>query len=137
MKFYAEIKGNGRIIPLHDSDYDVFKKCKRDTVLQFEVKQKRNYQFHKKFFALIEMVYNNQDVYTSSERLREDLTIESGYYEEHITFDGEIKLTAKSISFAKMDDIEFSQLYSDFCNTIIRVLGWDNEMIEDNLESYL
>lgn len=137
MKFHAEINAQGKIIPLFDSDYEVFKKLKKNTALAFEVKQERNYKFHKKFFALITMVFDNQEIYTDRDVLRYDLTIEAGFWNEHVDFNGEIKRTAKSISFASMDDTEFSSLYNAFIMAVIRVMKWDNEMIEENLESYL
>lgn len=137
MKFHAEINAQGKVIPLFDSDYDVFKKLKKNVPLSFEVKQERNYKFHKKFFALITMVFDNQEIYEDRETLRYDLTIEAGFWNEHVDFNGEIKRTAKSISFAAMDDIEFSSLYNAFVMAIIRVMKWDNSMIEENLESYL
>lgn len=137
MRFYAEISNSGKIIPVHDSDYDAFKSIRRNTELLFEVKQQRNIKFHKKFFSLINMVFDNQDIFTDIEQLRKELTIESGFYNEYVTFTGEIKREAKSISFASMDDIEFSRLYSKFCDTVIRLMGWDSQMIEENIESYL
>jgi hypothetical protein len=137
MKFQAEITAAGKIVPLYDSDYDAFRKLKRNVPLTFEVKQERNAKFHRKFHALVSMVYENQEIYTDRETLRYDLTIEAGYWNEHVTFDGEIKRTAKSISFASMDDTEFSELYNAFIAAVIRVMGWDNEMIDNNLESYL
>ena len=137
MKFTAEINSQGKIVPLYDSDYDTFKKAPRNKEVQIEITQPRNIKFHRKFFALINMVFENQDVYSDLNAFRSDLTIEAGFYKEHVTFDGEVRITALSISFAKMDETEFSTLYSQFINTIIRIFGWDNDMIEENLESYL
>jgi len=137
MKFTAQIDAQNRIIPLFDSDYEALKKCKKGTELSFEVKQKRNIQFHRKFFALINMVYDNQEVFNNIDHLRKELTIASGFYDTYTNFEGQERKEAKSISFSKMDDIEFSELYSKFCDTVIRVMGWNTEMIEQNIESYL
>jgi len=137
MKFYAQITQSGKIVPEFDSDYDNFKKLKRDSTLLFDIKQERNSQHHRKFFALINMVFQNQEVFQDIEHLRKELTIESGFYNEYRTFDGEVKREAKSISFSAMDQIEFNELYSRFCDTIIRVMNWDMDMIEENLESFL
>jgi hypothetical protein len=137
MKFTAQINAQGKIVPLYDSDYAKFKRVPKDKEVSIEIKQPRNAKFHRKFFALINMVFENQDIYTDLDQLRYDLTIEAGFYEQHKDFNGDIKTTAKSISFAKMDDIEFSKLYSQFVDTVIRILKWDSEMIEENIESYL
>ena len=137
MKFYAEIDAQNRIKPIYDSDFEALRKCKKNTELFFEVKMQRNSKFHRKFMALVTMVFDNQEIYQSVEDLRYDLTIESGYFEEYTSFDGEVKRKAKSISFAAMDDLEFNQLYNAFVHTVIRVFKYSNEMIEENLESYL
>lgn len=60
MKLYAEINLQNKIVPLYDSDYEVLKKLKKNTPLAFEIKQERNYKFLKKFFALLNLVYENQ-----------------------------------------------------------------------------
>jgi len=137
MKFHAEIDAQNRIKPLYDSDYEVLKKLKKNTPLKFEVTQERNSKFHRKFMALVTMVFDNQEIYTDRDELRYDLTIEAGFWNEHTDFYGEVKRTAKSISFASMDETEFSTLYNAFVMAVIRVMKWDNQMIEENLESYL
>ena len=137
MKFYAQINRQGKIIPLYDSDYDKFKRVPKDKEVLVEIKQQRNSKFHRKFFALINMVFENQDTYIDLDTFRKDLTIEAGFYTEYVDFHGELKRESKSISFAKMDEIEFSKLYGKFIDTVIRILKWDSEMIEENIESYL
>jgi hypothetical protein len=137
MKFYAQINNAGKVVPEFDSDYYTFKKLKRDTTLLFDVRQERNSGHHRKFMALVTMVFDNQDRYTDRETLRYDLTIEAGFWIEHVDFQGVVHRRAKSISFASMDQTEFDKLYNAFVMAVIRVLKWDNLTIEENLESYL
>jgi hypothetical protein len=137
MKFTAEITPTGKIMPLYDSDYETFKKVKRNKEVMVDITQPRNIKFHRKFFALINMVFENQDIYTDINNLRYDLTMEAGFFNEHVDFNGEIKRTAQSISFSKMDEQSFSLLYGKFIDTVIRIMKWDSKMIEDNIESYL
>jgi hypothetical protein len=47
----------------------------------------------------------------SFEAFRAWVTIEAGFYTAHQMPDGSTRKEPKSISFAKMDDVEFSQLY--------------------------
>ena len=46
----------------YDSDYDKAKKIKVGEAYECEIKQSRNIKFHRKYFALINMVYDNQEV---------------------------------------------------------------------------
>lgn len=137
MKFFAEIDHKNRIIPLYDSDYEKLKKVKKNTQVQIDIVQPRNIKFHKKFFALINMVFENQERFDNIEILRKELTIESGFYDEYIDFHGTVQRQAKSISFSNMDETEFSELYSKFINTVIRVTGWDSDDIDENLISFM
>lgn len=54
----------------------------------------------------------------SFEAYREWVTIQAGYYTEHVYPDGSRNRRAKSISFAKMDDLEFQQFYKSTLNVL-------------------
>lgn len=54
----------------------------------------------------------------SFEAYREWVTIQAGYYTEHVYPDGSRNRRAKSISFAKMDELEFQQLYKSALNVL-------------------
>ena len=53
----------------------------------------------------------NITITKSFEAFRAWVTIQSGHYTEYQMPDGSVRKEPRSISFAKMDDIEFSQLY--------------------------
>ena len=58
MKFSGEIeKTDGGVVirPLYSSDQEALGKLKQNTQYKFEVKQERNYMFHKKFMALMNL----------------------------------------------------------------------------------
>lgn len=97
--------------------------------------QKRNSKFHRKFFALLTVgyeawdpgrkhkTYKGEPVAKNFEQFREDVTILAGYYEQTFGIAGEMKLKARSISFAKMDQAEFEELYSAVADVLLgRVL---------------
>jgi Protein of unknown function (DUF1367). len=54
----------------------------------------------------------------SFEAFRSWVTIEAGFYTEYQMPDGTTRKEPKSISFAKMDDIEFSQLYKSVLDVL-------------------
>ncbi|HEB4939120.1 TPA: DUF1367 family protein, partial [Klebsiella quasipneumoniae] len=54
----------------------------------------------------------------SFEAFRAWVTIEAGFYNEYQMPDGTIRKEPKSISFAKMDDLEFSQLYKSVLDVL-------------------
>jgi len=137
MKFYITKQLNNTLKASHGSDYEKLKKLKAGEEYQCEIKKPRNIKFHRMFFALVNMVFENQDNYLSVEDLRHDLTIEAGFYEEITNmFTGEVYRRPKSISFAKMDELEFSEFFTKFVNIVSVLVGVDNETIHENIQSF-
>ncbi|MFY0655049.1 MAG: DUF1367 family protein [Cyclobacteriaceae bacterium] len=120
----------------NDSDYEKAKKIKVGEPYQCDIKQPRNYKFHRKFFALINMVFQNQDVFINIDHLREELTKAAGYYDTYINHKNITCYKAKSISFTNMNQEEFEGLYDRFLDVIVEAFKWDKQTIEDNLNDF-
>jgi hypothetical protein len=100
-------------------------------VVEIEAKLPRNSKYHRKFFALLNLGFehwesgrkhkshNGQPVTKSFESFRADILILAGFYEQTFDLDGHLKLEAKSISFAKMEQPEFEQVYSAVVNVLL------------------
>ena len=120
----------------YDSDFEKAKSIPVNVPFEIEYKKKRNILFHRKFFALIELVYQNQEVYNNKEHLRKDLTISAGFYEIRHNFEGVEIYEPKSISFGNMDEVEFSELYNRFVDVVVQWLGIDKQSIIDEIEQF-
>jgi hypothetical protein len=120
----------------YNSDYENAKKIPLNEPIEFEFKRVRNYKFHKKFFALINLVFENQEQYINIEHLRKDLIISAGYYDLRFNIEGVEIQEAKSISFAKMDENEFSELYNRIIDVVVKWLRIEKQDIIDNIEQY-
>lgn len=127
---------NGTFTPAYDSDFEIAKKIKVNSFYEFDFKKPRNYMFHKKFFALINLAYHNQDIYNNIDDMREDLIIDAGFYRTTENKHGETVKKALSISFASMDEIEFNNLYSRIADVIVKWLGIEKQDIIDNIQMY-
>lgn len=128
---------SGLLKPCYESDHDAFKKMPINETFEIEYVKGRNILFHKKFFALLKLAFENQSDYRTMEDLRRDLIITSGYYDEQINkITGECYKTAKSISFSSMDQLEFNELYNSVKNVISTWLGIENETLEQELLQY-
>ena len=136
MKFTIVKQLNNSFKVAYDSDYDKMKRIKVGDFLECEIKKPRNYMFHKKFFALMNLLYQNQEIYINIDDLREDLTIEAGYYKNRVNFNGELVKRAVSISFAKMDEHEFSEYYSKVLDVIVKHFNFNKQDIIDNVQQY-
>lgn len=120
MKARVQYTG-GFLKPLFDHDQDEIRQAKLKIGKIYEVKMTmpRNPIFHAKFFALLNLAYENQEMFTDFESFREFITSKAGYYIKTVTQNG-VFIKAKSISFAAMDQVEFEKLYSDVIDAIIR-----------------
>jgi hypothetical protein len=81
-------------------------------------------------------VFENQEIYNNLEHLRKDLTISAGYYDIRHNFEGVEIYEPKSISFAQMDEIEFSEFYNRIIDVVVKWLGIEKQEIIDNIEQY-
>ena len=128
-----------------DPDTEVwYKKRKFGEVVQGEFKTIRNYEFLKKFFALLNVGFDNWEPghITSEygwpeknfEKFREDVTILAGYFYVVIRLDGSTQVKAKSISFAKMEEEEFSELYNKAINVLLKHV-YDSDMTPKALKN--
>jgi len=98
---------------------------------QIEFVIPRNAKFHRKFFALLNFAfdawepnrkrktYKGRPVMKNFDQFREDILILAGFSEQTFDLRGNMKLKAKSISFANMDDIEFESVYSAVIDVIL------------------
>lgn len=120
----------------HNSDYEKAKKLKAGVQFECTVIKKRNYEFHKKYFALLNMLFENQEVYNNIDHLRKDLTVEAGFYEVRYNIKGEEIKEAKSVSFGSMKEEEFSDLYSKTLDAIVLHFNFEKQDIIDNVEQY-
>lgn len=127
------IKGlNNKFSIAYDSDYETAKKIKVNEPYEFEFKNQRNVNFHRKFFSLLNLVVDNTEKFKDVNHLRMILAIETGWYEELINpLSGEVTIIPKSISFSKMGNDEFEDLYNKSIDYCCKILGVEkSEIIE-------
>jgi len=128
---------NGSFKLAYDTDYEKAKSIPLNEPFEVKYTKKRNAKFHRKFFALINLCYQNQSLFNNLEHLRKELIICSGHYELIFDLDtGTQKKEALSISFSNMDETEFNNLYSDVLNVICDKFLFDKQEILDNISQH-
>ena len=94
----------------------------------------RNLAFHRKAFALVNVIFDSSEGWETIEQLRKALTIRSGYVDKVIINPqtGETHIIPKSWAFNKMEQEEFEQLFNDMKTVALEMLpqGWDSALIE-------
>ena len=127
---------NGTFSPVDCLSEETAKKLKIGKEYKFKVTGIRNLKFHKKFFALIKTVFENQEQFVNIEEMRKALIFDAGFREQRQNLKGEIIQYPKSISFSKMDEIEFEELYNKVIDIVILWLGWNRQEFINHLIKY-
>lgn len=124
------------LIPLYNSDYEEKKKLKLGEIYEADIKHPRNYEFLKKFMALINVGVSNSKMDLPFDVYRKIMVMRAGYFIAYQTDKG-THYEPESISFASMDETKFQEVYSRVLDKIIADLGCTNEEIEKQLISFL
>ena len=108
------------LIPDDDHARAYLRRLKPGEPVLVSVRKPRNIRFHRKFWALLNLAFSNQDRYDDFEAFRKEVIMRAGFWEEHHHVTGAVSYTAKSISFASMDELEFHDLYQKSIDAIIK-----------------
>lgn len=125
MDIYCRVTPYG-LVPLYDSDGELKRRLRVGSTVRCRVTLSRDYGFHKKFFALVRLVYDNlplplierwniRSVDDMLRRFKRDL----GYFDSYLNESGEREITYKSISFGQMDQQDFERFYDDCVNLVL------------------
>jgi hypothetical protein len=113
-------KDFGRLVPCDDVASAALAKIKHGAVVQVEIKRPRNILHHRKFFALLNLVFENQDKYEEPEHLLAALKTSVGHCDFLPGHNGMLVAIPKSIAFHKMDQTEFEAFYDRCVDKIAR-----------------
>ena len=143
-------KSQAGFVPADIDSEEWYKKIKHGEVVNADFKKVRNYQFLKKYFALMNIGFDNwtpAEVNSkygvpekNSKKFREDTTILAGYFHVVIRLDNSTQIVADSISFANMEEEDFEKLYNQTINVLLKhVYGeeMDREKLDNIVNRYL
>lgn len=114
---------------MYDEDYDLKKRLKIGQTYVADVKVARNVGFHRKYWALLNAAWSllperTSNGFRSLEGFRSYVIVAAGFYE--LYFNPRLKEFVeipKSISFEKMDEVEFGELYDRSKDVIWSIIG--------------
>ena len=134
MKLYLKNTLQG-LTPLYPADHEEKKRLKIGEEYEAEIRRPRNYLFHKKFFALVNVGWNNTQLDMPFETYRRYVTMKAGYFKIYKTPKGEL-VEPESIGFASMDQSTFEELYSRVLDVIIDDIGVSGDDIESEILNF-
>lgn len=137
------------LMPAQDSDRVLLKAIALGKPVKVKVTQVRNYEFHKKYFALLNLAFDYWEPPEGKadklmkvikilpeknfDRFRADVTILAGYYTATYRLNGDVRLEPKSIAFSAMSEDEFEELYTKTIDVIVKhvLKNYDGDMLRE------
>lgn len=133
------------LVPLYDSDLDLKKRLKVGSVVKCKVSNPRNYEHHKKFFALVRLTFDNLPsnlaeyfkVHNEEDMLRR-FKRDLGYFKTSLNERGEKEIEYQSISFSAMEQHEFERFYNQCIDLVLYkyLKGIDKEDLITEIENF-
>lgn len=111
MKILCRKTLSGHLCPIDDAGRMAVWRLPAGETVAVEFKRPRNLGHHKKFWALVSLIYQNQTHYNSPEALCDVIKVLAGYCVVTRGKGGREIHIPKSISFAAMDQTEFDQFW--------------------------
>ena len=132
------VKRLGAIRPTDDEGTEGMKKIPDGSLVKVTWTRPRNIRFHKKFFAMLGVVLKNQEHYKSMDDLLDVCKLSIGHVRIVETRTARIRLP-KSISFASMDETEFSAFYDRAVDWVLSevIPGLQRQHLDEEVEAKL
>lgn len=133
----------GGMVPFGDEAEAWFKKQAIGSIANVTVSRMRNYQFFKKWWALVKLAFDHWDacefkndhgaVKPCFDRFRKDVTIMAGLYEQSIRLDGSVRVEAASLAWGSMTEEAFTDLYERTVDVLLKkvLLTYSREDLDD------
>lgn len=132
---------NGTLLPFQDSDYQIANKLKVGEETCFTLKRIRVPGFHRKYFALINLAFENQAHYSDVYVFRKVMEMRAGYYTPIKTERGHDLAIPKSIAYSEINQDEFTELYEKVYLEVEKLLELvkeeDKEMFQSELSRFV
>ena len=144
MDIFCKVTPYG-LVPLYDSDLDLKKRLNVGSVVKCKVSNPRNYEHHKKFFALVRLTFDNLPsnlaeyfkVHNEEDMLRR-FKRDLGYFKTSLNERGEKEIEYQSISFSAMEQHEFERFYNQCIDLVLYkyLKGIDKEDLITEIENF-
>jgi hypothetical protein len=142
--------------PADDEAHECMKHFPLGSIGRLDVKLMRNYQFFKKWWALVKLGYDHfadtceeqefkgDKIMPNFQRFRKDVTILAGFREPVWNLNGEMRIEAESIAWGNMDEERFTKLYDATIQVLLRKVfngqrsrRWSEEEIRNVTEQVM
>jgi hypothetical protein len=113
-------RDGNRLVAADPYSLDALQGLPKGQTLNVTIKRPRNVKHHRKFFALLGIVYDAQSRYPTTDHLLNAIKIAIGHYDLVPLTKKHTVIQTRSISFASMDQAAFEQFYDRVILVIVK-----------------
>lgn len=114
-------EGN-RLSPIDPTSFELIESMKGGEIVAAEITRPRNLGHHRKFFALVNVVFEAQERYPTRDHLLDAIKIGIGHYDLVPINKKQTVIKTRSISFARMDQENFEKFYNKAVDHILKAI---------------
>ncbi len=124
-------------VPNDEPSQELWKKYKLNEVYRGDIVKPRSYQHHKLIMSLLNLTFENQERYASFDVFRKAIAFAAGHVIEYPSLDGEIIREADSLSYDRLDELEFTKVAGAMMTVCAHILGdMDIRELEAEVSKY-
>ena len=123
------------LVPFNDESREALRSYGCGEIIRVKLFKDRNVRFHRKYWALVNMVFENQEIYKSKEAMHFAIKVAAGWI-DHVEVGQKVHLMPRSTSFEKMSEQEFSIFYLDAVEAIKALIPQFGNELEGDLNAF-
>lgn len=110
-------------VPADEPSMEAAKKFKLGEIYRADVVKPRSYRHHCLIMALLTLTFENQERYDNFTIFRKAVAFAAGHVVEYPSIDGEIIREADSISYDRLDEVDFTKVAGAMMTVCAHILG--------------
>jgi hypothetical protein len=108
-------------VPADEASAEAARRFEIGQTYKGDVVKPRNLKTHRRYWALVDLIYQNSDQFKSKDQVHQYLKIRAGHSTTIISKStGELFHVADSISFDTLDDIQFYEVYKRMLDVVVQ-----------------
>ncbi len=111
---------NGRLVPRDPWSHELVLGMKRDADVLVSAKQARNIKQTRFMYALLHKIADNHATLRTADAVMHEIKIQARLFDPIVGQNGKLFYVMRSLSFAAMDGVEFTNLFERQIKPIIR-----------------
>lgn len=125
------------LVPTDAMGEEAIEKIKADDEVMVWIKRPRNPRHHRKFMAMVNLIFRHQSKYETMKQLLTAIKLRTGHYESYIV-DSKPVVVAESISYEAMGQSEFETFYDRVLDIVVSKIipGLRRSDLKQELEGF-